>query len=126
MSRRSLLAVLLLAASACGDIGPNPPPEPHPLEIENQSQFEFLELRIHEAPDYRGARSLIAAPMLPGVRTSTVLAGQFYLTVFRERARGAQTIALTSDQPFILSGGRWFELLVFDEAFRFIPHPDER
>lgn len=106
---------------ACGEFGPVPPPVPARVDFENQSQFELLELRVHEDLDYRGAKNLLDAPMLPGTRTSTVLLGPIYVTVFRERARGARTIAVTSDQPLDLYGGSWFELFVYDEAFRLMP-----
>jgi hypothetical protein len=91
------------------------------VEIENQSQFSLDELRIHVDPDYRFSKNLLAAPLLPGSRTSTVLEGFFYVTVFRERARGARVIALTSDQPLEVLDAERFDLLVFDESFRWVP-----
>ena len=111
---------LVLYQVACGFDGPQPPGA-RPVEVENQSQFSLEELRVHRDLDYRGARNLLLAPLLPGTRTSTVLEGSFYVTVFRERARGAKTIALTSEQALEIVDAPSFLLLVFDESFRLIP-----
>lgn len=118
-----LLALLtILLALGCGELGPLPPPGPYRVVIENQSQFELMELRLHATPEYRDAPSLLEAPLAPGAETSTVTEGHLYFTAIRARARGARPIALTSLEPLWIRDAGWFELIVFDESFRLLPH----
>jgi hypothetical protein len=122
MNRLITPTILLLAAlSGCGEVTPPPYPGPYLVDLENQSQFELQELRVHGNSDDREASNLLSAPLAPESRTSTVLDGLYYVTVFRERARGARTIAVTSESPFAIEGADWFELIVFDESFRLLP-----
>jgi hypothetical protein len=116
MMRMGVAALLALSAPACGE-GSSPAP-PDKLLVENASQYVVLELRLHDAESYLGAPSVLRAPLPIGGTVTTTLAGDVFVTVFREHYRLGPTIALTTAARLSPERAHGRRLLVLDELFR--------
>jgi hypothetical protein len=122
----SWLAALLLGLAACGEgpIKPDLPSLPPPrLLVVNKCPTgtpPFQALHLHTAADnYRDAQNHLAQPLQVEERTqvTTSRAGQWYVTVIREKLDQSAVIAMTTRTPLELLSGV-YELWVFSTSFR--------
>lgn len=120
-SLRLLLASLLLLAAACGSADPPPPSTPAMLVVENASQYVLEEVRLHFEPSYLAAPNLVEVPLAEGESLVEYRSGTIYLTVFRERFRGGDLLALTTESPIALQSQTGYRVRVFDQSFRVLP-----
>ncbi len=121
---RSSWSVTVTAALALAGCGAEPGiPLPAFVVIENASQYALEELRFHEVVQYDEAPNALAAPMAVGAVDARHMFGPTYVTVFREKYRGGEILALTTQQALTLENGTGYRVKVFDTAFRVVDEP---
>lgn len=121
-TRTFLMATGLALLAACGASDPLPPPSgPAMVVIENESQYLLEELRFHGSSDYRSQPNALEGPLAVGATGVFYRSGTTFVTVFREKFRGGDLLALTTESPVALEGDRGYRVKVFDLSFRVLP-----
>lgn len=116
-------AYAVVALAGCG-ASPDPPvPRPALVVVENASQYVLEELRFHPAVQYDGALNQLLAPLPVGAISARHMQGSSFVTVFREKFRGGELVALTTQQPLTFAEGTGYRIKVFDTAFRVLDEP---